>query len=114
MSAPLACQTRPVARAPAGPPAHLAVDAAATLHHVAGYLQVVVHHGLHQRRPLLLVYRVDVGSRLQGGRTWAGAAEGLGAGGGARAGPGLTCSSTWQISTEPFWAAACRGVRLLC
>lgn len=30
-------------------------------------------------------------------------------------GPGaLTCSSTWQISTEPFWAAACRGVRLLC
>lgn len=26
----------------------------------------------------------------------------------------LTCSSTWQISTEPFWAAACRGVRLLC
>lgn len=30
------------------------------------------------------------------------------------AGPVLTCSSTWQISTEPFWAAACRGVRLLC
>lgn len=28
--------------------------------------------------------------------------------------PMLTCSSTWQISTEPFWAAACKGVRLLC
>lgn len=51
----------------------------------------------------------------------AGTSEGLGKGGhlGAwqmrqRAGPMLTCSSTWQISTEPFWAAACRGVRLLC
>lgn len=51
----------------------------------------------------------------------AGTTAGLGKGGcpGAspvrqKAGPVLTCSSTWQISTEPFWAAACRGVRLLC
>lgn len=99
---------------------HLAVDTATTLHHVACHLQVVVHHGLHQWCPLLLVHRIDVGSSLRGGagglalgRGWAGErvqdlvneAEGWAL---------LTCSSTWQISTEPFWAAACKGVRLLC
>ena len=121
MSPPLASQThlkpRPrLARSP-----HLAVDTAATLHHVACYLQVVVHNSLHQRGALLLVHCIDVGSCLQGGGMGAGTSEGLGKGGrlGAwsmrqRAGPMLTCSSTWQISTEPFWAAACRGVRLLC
>jgi hypothetical protein len=51
--------------------------------------------------------------RVARGRGWAGeGSKGLVSE--RRAGPVLTCSSTWQISTEPFWAAACRGVRLLC
>lgn len=50
---------------------------------------------------------------------WAGSRKGLSRGGakglvGEAGAAMLTCSSTWQISTEPFWAAACRGVRLLC
>ena len=44
---------------------YLAVDAASQLHHVPRHLQVVVHHGLHQRCALLLVHGVDVGSCLR-------------------------------------------------
>ena len=61
------------------PATHLAVDTAPTLHHVASHLQMVVHHGLHQRRPLLLVHGIDVGSSLHGGAV--GTREGLGRGG---------------------------------
>ena len=112
----LAPQTWPLSLARAHPATHLAVDTASALHHVASYVQVVVHHGLHQWCPLLLVHGIDVGSSLHGGAV--GTRRGLGGGGvgcqWSQAGPTLTCSSTWQISTEPFWAAACRGVRLLC
>lgn len=50
---------------------YLAVDAAPQLHHVPRHLQVVVHHGLHQRCALLLVHSVDVGSCLwRGDEGW--------------------------------------------
>lgn len=75
----LAPQTWPLSLARAHPATHLAVDTASALHHVASHVQVVVHHGLHQWCPLLLVHGIDVGSSLHGGAV--GTRRGLGGGG---------------------------------
>lgn len=75
---------------------------------------MVVLTGLHQRRPVIVVAHVQVGSRLTTGRQCQPMTpqSSLRSKGSRRSGR-RTCTSTWQMSLCPPSAAAWSGVRLL-